>query len=70
MFDFHPCGYKLDRRFDGTNKCLIFTYDFVLTFTYFNKALMTFVGMCYQHLKLVGFANNVIMTIYGLQQIG
>ncbi len=45
MFDFHPCGYKLDRRFDGTSKCLIFTYDFVLTFTYFNKALMTFVGM-------------------------
>ncbi len=69
MFDFHPCDYKLDRRFDGTSKCLMFTYDLVLTFTYFNKVLMTFVGMCYQYLKLVGFANNVIMTIYGLQQI-
>jgi hypothetical protein len=49
MFDFHPCGYKLDKRSDGINKGLIFTYDFVLTFMYFNKALMVFVGMCYQH---------------------
>jgi len=49
MFDFHPCGYKLDKRSDGTNKGLIFTYDFVLTFMYFNKALMVFVSMCYQH---------------------
>lgn len=70
MFDFHPCGYKLDRRSNGTSKGLIFTYDFVSTFMYFNRALMVFVGMCYQCLKLVGFANNVITTIYGLQQIG